>query len=68
MREKTKALFDRMIDIFGASDGGLELVQVKVFLEQCDKQAADGDKAAQAVIDESFGRMVRLLNLATGAR
>lgn len=56
-------MLDRVVDVFACGDGGLEFTNLLCCLRHFDKVAAEGDVAAQKIIDESFGKMVKLLDI-----
>ena len=64
MSKESKANFDRMVDVFGASDGGCDLVKFKAGLEELDAKASQGDEASKEIL-LVFSRFRRLVDILT---
>lgn len=63
MRSRTEASFRNILDCFSGADGGGSFYALRLLIEEMDKRAKKGDKAAEEVIEE-IHRMSRLIDIA----
>ena len=61
MRVEKKEALDNILDCLTGADGGVSFVKVKTALEETDKRASDGDKAAEEVmmVMVRFSRLIK---------
>lgn len=57
-------VLERIVNVFAGYDGGVSFVKLRFFLEDLERQANDGDKPAQQII-EVVNQFDRLLSCAT---
>lgn len=53
-----------LLDVFSGADGGVDFAMLKGFIDQLKQQAAEGDKAAEQIL-EIQTRYIRLVKMAT---
>ncbi len=53
-----------LLDVFSGADGGVDFAMLKGFIDQLKQQAAEGDKAAEQILDIQT-RYIRLVKMAT---
>lgn len=60
MRPELKRAFLRIVNAIACTDGGLELVNFQSLLESLDAQAANGDTAAETILEQVhvFSRLI----------
>jgi len=62
MRTLTKDALDNIVDCFSCADGGIHFMSVTQLIEEFDKRAEDGDKAAERLIEVVY-QFNRLINV-----
>lgn len=63
MRKDTAAAFDTLLQTFSGEDGGVGFLAIKQLVQVMDRQASEGDIAAEEIIT-LVKRMSRLIDVA----
>jgi hypothetical protein len=50
MRVEIKRTFDNIVDTLACADGGVRFAKFRFFIEDMDKRAINGDKAAEDIL------------------